>query len=315
MKKYFFSSILYSSSLLLSSENPVRKTLHLHFDVNKTIIALDTALGKDLEETVNCILAEFTFEKWDGIRKQSYYAFLTDKIAQENINLSRADEIFKHKRTERLKEFPQYLNTWHPQLHVQYQDDKKRMLETLGKEKMVIFPSFFKVITWLNAHHPNQFALYLRTFGKDLPEVIPLIENTASLKFANQGKFTGTTLTVGSTTHSIPEFFKNPQLHHYALQDDYPHWKSHGFQTSGGKPFPIDRDQKDIISVFFDDNADDPDKPIICPLNGNQKVENTNELLAQGNIVAVNPKEAILNEDYFINKIQALLNHSIIDLH
>lgn len=62
------------------------------------------------------------------------------------------------------------------------------------------------------------------------------------------------------------------------------------------------------ISIFFDDNANDPDNPIIHPIGLNSKLENTETLLKMGNIVAVDPKEAILDEDYFINKIKALLS-------
>lgn len=39
----------------------------------------------------------------------------------------------------------------------------------------------------------------------------------------------------------------------------------------------------------------------------NNQVEDTLKLLEKGNIVAVNPKESILYEDYFIKKIKAML--------
>ena len=59
----------------------VQKQLRLHFDINKTIIAMDAVQGKGLEETINGILAEFTFAQWDGKHEQSYYAYLSDRLA------------------------------------------------------------------------------------------------------------------------------------------------------------------------------------------------------------------------------------------
>ena len=97
---------------------------------------------------------------------------------------------------------------------------------------------------------------------------------------------------------------------HCAIQDDYSYWKAKDFQTIAGKPFPIDLSNPHILSIFFDDNADDPDQPTIYPFDSLQKIEDQTKLLGRGNIVAVNPKEAILDEDYFIKKINALLYRS-----
>lgn len=71
--------------------------LRVHCDVNKTIICTDAVQGKGLEETVNGILAEFTFDKWDGHTQQSYYAFVTAQLARNNPELSQTNEEFKKK--------------------------------------------------------------------------------------------------------------------------------------------------------------------------------------------------------------------------
>ena len=304
MKNIFFTLICISGNIFTCQRAP--KELHLHFDINKTIIAMDAVQGKGLEETINNVLAEFTFAKWNGEQNQSYYEYVTNTIAHENPQLSRASEIFKSVHTEHLKKFPLYLEHYHPQLLFQYGQEKTRMLEILNKKEMVIFPSFFKAILWLNSTYPNQFALYLRTFGKDLPEVVPAIESKAPLKFAGLGEFKGNDLFIQSKQKLLLKFFKNPKRKHYAIQDDYAQWKLHGFQAQGGKPFPIDLSNPEVIPIFFDDNANDPDKPIIQPVRPDGSLENTQELLKRGNLVAVNPKEAILDEDYFIKKIQAV---------
>jgi len=140
-----------------------------------------------------------------------------------------------------------------------------------------------------------------------VPEVVPAVEKATSLKFAGQGEFQGRTLSLIGQEDALYDFFVGQDVQHYAIRDDYLYWKSKGFQAIGGKPFPLDTSNTNIISIFFDDNANDPDKPIICPVGPDNQLEDTLQLLKTGNIVAVNPKEAILDEDYFINKIKAVL--------
>jgi len=166
-KKIIFTTIFFICQSIFagcSSDISSQKQLRLHFDINKTIIAMDAVQAKGLEETINGVLAEFTFATWDGANEQSYYAYITDQLAAQNPQLSRADELFKAKRNALLKEFPAYLKQ-HPLLLAQYESDKARMLDILGEGEMVIFPSFFKAIGWLDTTCPNGYAIYLRTFG------------------------------------------------------------------------------------------------------------------------------------------------------
>ena len=303
-KKAFFSFTFISNSLFAYQIE--EKKIHLHFDINKTIIAMDAVQGKGIEETVNGVLAEFTFEKWDGQIEQSFYAYTTAQIEQEYPLLSRTSGIFKKLRAERLANFPEHLKQY-PELLVQYEKDKASMLQILSTEKIVIFPSFFKTIEWLNQNFPNRYAIYLRTFGKDLSEIIQTLADKKILTFKSQGKFKERTLDIADPNKPLSEFFKNPDLNHYALCDDYTYWESKDFQAIGGKPFFIDINDSQNVSIFFDDNANDLDKPIICPLGFSSDLEDTQELMKKGNIVAVNPKEAILNENYFIDKIKFVL--------
>lgn len=303
----FFSYLIFSSFILNACElqSPF---LRVHCDVNKTIICTDAVQGKGLEETVNGILSEFTFHSWDGANTQSYYAFVTAVLAKEQPELSKASEEFKKKREAVLKEFPQFLEMF-PAQRDQYQADRNKMMAVLNAEKTVIFPSFYKLITWLNTNYKEKHAVYLRTFGKDLPEIRPLIEKKSDLEFVDSGEFKAGLLSMGvqrsglfAPNHYL-DFFK-ATIGSYCIKDDYDHWKSKGFQAEGGKPFPIGLNKEDI-EIFFDDNADDAVKPIVCPVDSEGKMLDTAELLKKGIIVAVNPKEAILDEDYFVKKLQA----------
>ena len=113
MKKYFWYVTVLCSIFITKAigiDQSVQKRLVLHFDVNKTIIASDVVQGKDLAQTVNGILAEFTFAAWDGKTIQSYYAYVSNQITQGRPDLHRSSEAFKRERNNRLQLFPIYLN-------------------------------------------------------------------------------------------------------------------------------------------------------------------------------------------------------------
>lgn len=325
MKKLFSIAFLVFFYKIVGMESP-EKRLVLHFDVNKTLIAMDLVQGKTREDTINGILAEFTDFKWDGTKKQSYYAYLSDQIAQEKPTLDRTSDEFKKERNIRLKNFPKYLEKNNQTLHKLYQYEKGKLLKILDAKKMVIFPSFFTLIDWLNGgKYKDNYTLHLRTFGTDLPEVIPLIEQRSKLQFAARAGFKGQILRMfkdklgrdpqedekNIMVHYEPSqlysLFHNQSAAHYAIQDDYTYWKSKAFQAEGGKLFPVDISNKIITDIFFDDNANDQEKPIIHPIKPDGTLEDTQTLIALGNIVPVDPKEAILNPCYFIKKIEDIL--------
>jgi hypothetical protein len=271
-----------------ATEPGTKKELRLHFDINKTIVATDAVQGKDLAITVNEIIAEYSFEKWNGTNMQSYHAYLTEQIAAEYPQLPPAHEEFKKIRSERVKQFPNFLSR-HPESLARYEKERDQMLQILDKKEIVIFPSFYKAMRWLEEQYPGNYSVFLRTFGKDLPEVVPAIEKNTSLKFVGHGKFQGTKLLMSIQGQTHVDLFSIPKSTHCAIQDDYAYWKSHGFQARGGKCFPI---IPQIISMFFDDNAADQHKPILCPVGPNEELENTKELLKSGHIVSVNATTA-----------------------
>lgn len=293
------------SLFALELEKPM---LRVHCDVNKTIICTDAVQGKGLEETVNGILAEFTFDKWDGNTHQSYYAFATKQLMASHPDLSPATEEFKKARGQLLKGFSSFLEKF-PKMLAAYNNDKARMMEILSTEETVIFPSFLKMIGWLNTHYKERFALYLRTFGTDLPEIMPKIEEKTDLEFADLGSFNGRSFSSPKSLRfnntDALDLFRNSRCN-YGIRDDYSYWKSKGFKAEGGKPFPVGLNANEV-EIFFDDNADDGVKPIVCPVSSTGQLLDTQELLGKGIIIAVNPKEAILDEDYFIKKVQARL--------
>lgn len=303
---FVVSIYVFTTQAMFGQELDFSKRLVLHFDVNKTIIAVDLVQNKGIEECVNSILANFTFYKWDGEKEQSYYAFLTDKVSRENPKLLVTSEDFKSKRNVYISDFHAYLQQY-PGMLAEYEKDKSALLEILDRESLVIFPAFFKLVSWLNENFKDKYVIYLRTFGTDLPEVVPAIEENSELKFHEWGEFRGRELYIGSEVRTV-DFFVSNTSKNCAIRDDYVYWKAHNFQAIGGKPFFVDSENSNYVHIFFDDNADDLDKPIICPVLSNGGLADTSELIERGNIVAVNSRDAILNENYFIEKVKFIVS-------
>lgn len=323
--------------------------LDISFDLNKTIMASDFAQGKDLEETCNGILAEFTYALWDGKQKQSYYEYITDRIAQDHPTLELSGKEVKKLRAEQLRDFPAYLKQHWPDKFIQYEQELAAMKAKVGDNPTALFPSFYKAIAWLEEHFPGRYVIRLRTFGKDLPTTIESIHAHTPIKITEQGAFKNGQLIIGGQPTPLQEFFTKPDLHHCAIQDDFNYWDSHKSQACGGKVFILNRDR---MCMFIDDNAGDKRKPIVNPieiskgqrdivLSGcahklerkkdadisdsqelNQEERELNKKIAEdkkiltaalmktGNIVSSNPKKAMLKDEYFIKKIcKALANH------
>ncbi len=276
----------------------------INVDINKTIIALDTAQNKDVPTTINEILADGTYHKWDSSKEQSYANFVMDNIARTHPNLPRGSDQMKKKKHAIIEQFPKYLTEFHPDLYRQYKENFNKMIEILSHQEMVIFPSFYKFITWLETEHAGKYSIYLRTFGKDLAEVINLLESRSTLKFTAFGKRDQDTFIIeGSSKQAIPmtELIFMPG--HYGIQDDYNFWKENQFQAKGGKLFIIG----DKTTIFFDDNADGTadNRWIISPMKDGV-LQDTLKLIEQGLIVPVNTKDAIVDENYFIDKVKVI---------
>jgi hypothetical protein len=293
------------------------KNLYLHFDINKTIIAIDLVQNKDLETTLNGVLAEFTYNTWDSSNIfQSYYKYVTTQVSQDNPHLERHDQKFKELRSQVINNYATYLEKNYKDLHVKYLFEKEQLKIILTnkqekeKESLIIFPSFYKVLTWLNENYFNKYAIHLRTFGKDREDVVKSLSKLSNIKFKNTGVFTKEDLLLDNnkviTKENIFDFFNNKNLDNYAIQDDFKYWESLKFNKEGGKPFPINKENKDIY-MFFDDNIGDPDRTIVKPIDENCNVLDINDLIKSNNIICVNTKDAILDENYFIDFIKNLI--------
>lgn len=96
------------------------------------------------------------------------------------------------------------------------------------------------------------------------------------------------------------------------IRDHYHYWKSVGMKSEGGKPFFFESGRpKSWHSVFFDDNIRDDELYIVDPRrlnpNATSATESLNKL-RKSHICKVEPLDAMSNENYFIERLEALEN-------
>lgn len=86
---------------------------------------------------------------------------------------------------------------------------------------------------------------------------------------------------------------------------------AHQGSAEQGKPFYFNSEDQEILSIFFDDNIGDSDeKNIIAPLDiaTGEKVS-IKTLLESKQAVGVDTLEAILNQSYYIERLQEALSN------
>mmetsp|Transcript_35251 Transcript_35251/g.101388 ORF Transcript_35251/g.101388 Transcript_35251/m.101388 type:complete len:710 (-) Transcript_35251:114-2243(-) len=88
-----------------------------------------------------------------------------------------------------------------------------------------------------------------------------------------------------------------------AIKDDWAWWQFHGETALAGKLLPLIGGARQTQQIFFDDNIDLDDARIVdCRAPTGESVPSEISL-GQGICVKVNPVEALLENDYFYNRI------------
>lgn len=106
---------------------------------------------------------------------------------------------------------------------------------------------------------------------------------------------------------------RKEQIHHVAIRDDWSYWSQEGCMKSQfGKPFIIDRNDKEVLAIFFDDNIrlDDENENIIAAIDATTGQSlSIKELAKTKQVVRVDTLSAILNDHYFLENVHATLSH------
>ena len=242
------------------------KRVVLHVDVNKTIIATDTAGGKNREKMILDILADNTYAKWSESLEQpiSFHEYVWEHLHQG----PRSDKELKQRRNGEVFRFIKSLREQsHPMLETVL--EKKKELE---QQKEGIFPSFWQLLSTLKAQD-IAYSVILRSFGSELDEVGQEVERRADIAFTFRGIFRGGQLYSREapedsiSADKVCEIFNSQ---HCIIQDTWGEWNRDEERGRSGKRFPFDSSDHDIVSVFFDDNAEPvspEERTIVCPVD------------------------------------------------
>jgi hypothetical protein len=216
------------------------------------------------------------------------------------------------------------------------------MLQLPGSpnEVVKIVPSFYALIQHLHLEKTDyDVRVIFRTFGPDLPEIIPEYQMKTNRKVDSMGVFFRNGHTI-EESHLILGTDKTPSLHQdmtfyeqlkkenpniiplsgfhmiheylstvncdAGLQDYYPWWSANNEKASSGKLFIVDPDDPDIFQIFFDDNIDheQADKNIVDLRHLKTGQPLSIDKYLGVHLIQVEPFRAILEEDYFVKTFQ-----------
>lgn len=311
MKKFFSSIIFITTIIALAFTKTIENDsphLIIHMDVNQTVIAIDTIQNKHFTECVVSALAKRYFAKWDDTIDQpiSYY----DYIYQHKYPKNSSNQYSDAERELAFKELASVARYAAPSLYENIQFDTHHTLEKYKNQPFVIFPSFFKLIEFLESHN-FKYTIVFRTFGQDLPLISQDIENKLQQPLA-LGKFKEGTFYMDGKGYQDPSAIHTLLKKHkfVGIEEDYRYWAEHDELREFGKIFPVINTLNEKC-VFFDDHIPSHDNAkgaIIHPVDLNNKPLALSELINNKLLVKVDMIDAILDDEYFIKHLNNMLN-------
>ena len=312
--------------------------LILNFDVNKTLIAIDPVSNKDVDEVLKGALSGMIQAQWkeNGIVNP----LITTPISYEEY-IKDIRQIGKEERRKYVVDFFDYLANEHPDLYIdamaKYEAAIKVYTEMKAEGKE-LFESFYKLIEYLDKCNNISYQIVVRTYGKDIPEIVEELEEHLGwdmdiakfyqgglLVHDKNGFVTGTEFVEKSGSmsgvseiikdkRSIFDWIKNNK-NHLAIRDDYMYWHKHGSMQAYGKPLLLEpynsNDQIPTLSIFFDDNVETPpsDTNIVAPFDviNNEDIP-MDVAMSKGYVYQADTLRALADPNYYID----LVNKSIV---
>ena len=277
-------------------------------DVNKTIIAHDSANNKSVDHALIDAFANIYKARWDPTL--SHEISYMDYVKQHLVPGEKSDHVIRKQRKQKVLNFFNALKEMNDErfddIAMRFERAKKKISEQQG----IIFNSFYRLISYLEDHH-IPYILILRSFGADMDAVCTEIEQYTPIQFSWNAHFERHALIARSfetnkeiTIDSYDELFYFFAHHgHIRVRDNFDWWNSHKEQAAYGKLFPLSNTQS-IRTVFFDDHAHND---IINPRDiTTGSFVDPEVLIEHGTICAVNMLEALENDDYFISYLHKM---------
>lgn len=305
--KLFIISLAFTLHLF-GDHNP---HLLLYFDVNKTLIASDDAGHKSVENVLNELLAEKYTSCWEpSIQKPISFDTYVNEIL---IPGPKDDQTLKAQRKTYLQHFLDYLNEHNNPLYPAALKDFEEASKVLAASSGKVFASFYSLCDYLNQTGIS-FSIILRSFGNEVFDIKNEISATGKITFTQTGEFHNSTLVLENGSliedpHAIYDLLKQPE--NIAIHDDWNYWHEHHGSAQYGKPFLIEQEDLETLSIFFDDNINENDtiNNIITPLNvTTSELIPIPDLVATGQAVHVNTLKAILDVNYYIHCVENALH-------
>jgi len=265
------------------------------FDINGTVILGDNVRGKPLQVAARELLAEQ--RKHTFCDEQMTYKQFVDKQIPIPAGISCEEEEFL--KQARLRDYSEYLphvDLLYPELVEQVVEDadmiQNAITDMLSQYRQV-FDSFYNLVDACKVGEISARIIF-RSFGTDTEDVVKEVSRETNRTFTRY-KFVGEHLTKTDSSeepiskNNLLECLQNTAGGDAVWQDDYKHWKQHGFASHSGKPFPLAKSthastcvvavdtflaltkpmyfvdqvnqiiaqhpEDELIHVFFDDNA------------------------------------------------------------
>ena len=349
------------SSLHKMSNAVKRRKLILHFDVNKTMVPVDTATSENVEAALNVYLSGLAWGKdnqgvWESSQELSpkpsdkndvsFYKFEERRLLRQ---VTEDRSTFRYHLTSftdrpQGSNFKPYLNTLLEKLQWKghYDENLHKGLTIPGHRYPryhFLLPSFIKLLRVL-VETGREFAIIFRTFGNDVARVLAALRSALSGAMSsciNMKPYvelvSENVLTLQRDCNELfylsydksaePSFTGNENdMYSYfssasgisAILDDVHLWYKNKFHPTHGKPLWIDLDDFETQHIFFDDNIrpGSDDSIVDLRLRENSQglgkfraVERAEEYeFVDANLAQVNFVEAIMNEDYFVDKLR-----------
>lgn len=284
------------------------KKLILHFDINRTILMED--MDRTFDESIIYSLAYYYKDRWDErVSEPIYYG---DYVKQYLVPGQASDKAIKAERYKRIKKFIEFLKeTNHPLL--EEIESKYRAAAEKGS-KSLITPAFYRLLDYLN-EKGIEYSIVLRTFGNDTDRVMEEINRKLDTPFfKGKGKVIGENVHLDRVYEDVESIYSLYKGHldekiHFGLEENWELWADNKEARIYGKKFPFEANG-DILSLFFDDNIEtDENRNVVNPVDAKTGAPlSVKELLADGYIVRVDGVQALIDDNYFIDKVEKALN-------
>lgn len=341
--KPFFKFILFALIPFLAVNSPPnlqakqdtsKARLILFVDINKTIMPSDAVQGEGTDHTLMSILAESKDYETNWQFYDPSFQDSTPITFKAYIDQKHKGKDKKEIRAEYGK-FISFLKGENPKerKHPKALAVERRYQLLKGKASGMrdgVVSSFFSLLEYLKSNKLH-YAIVLRTFGTDLNATMKSLSQNAGLKnlglsgldnngvlrpgkmnannegyeFNSRGELV---LNMDKVIANGPKEILNAIPNESGIllgwQDNFDRWKASGWKD--GKLFPFVNTPK-LITMFFDDNANEPEKQIVEALDLKGKRRSREQLMNLGHLVAVDTIQTLENDNYFIEKVENVL--------